>query len=158
LIPLLIRPVSRSDRAVLTFSLHHLGARSLHQRFFTAHPGTALRDVNRMVAADHWHQETLIAFVPAPRTPVGVAEYVRLNEFDLAEVAIAVVDQWQRRGVGQALLEALRVRALAAGVRHFEATMLRDNKGALALARHIGVCSTHGARQSLVELVLDLER
>lgn len=154
--PLVIRSVSRSDRALLTFSFDHLGERSLHQRFMTPVRAIAIREVERMVAADHWHAETLIAVAPAPRTPVGVAEYVRLHQFDMAEVAVAVVDRWQRRGVGQALVEALRARALAAGVRHFEATMLRDNKDALALARHSGVCSTRAARQSLVEIVVDL--
>jgi acetyltransferase len=157
-IPLLIKEVSRSDRAALEFSFNHLGERSLHQRFMTPTRANARREIDRMVAADHWHSEALIAFAPAPRTPVGVAEYVRTDEFDVAEVAIAVADGWQRRGVGQALLEALRVRALAAGVRHFEATMLRENRGALALARSFGVCSARGARQSLVEVVVDLRR
>jgi RimJ/RimL family protein N-acetyltransferase len=156
--PLLIKEVSRSDRAAVMFSFNHLGERSLHQRFMSPARAAALREVGRMIAADHWHSEALIAFAPAPRTPVGVAEYVRTDEFDVAEVAIAVVDGWQRRGVGRELLEALRTRALAAGVRRFEATMLRDNKGALALARHFGVCSTRAARQSLVEVVVDLAR
>jgi GNAT superfamily N-acetyltransferase len=150
--------VSRSDRAAVLFSFNHLGERSLHQRFMTPVRAVAVREVDRMVASDHWHSEALIAFAPAPRTPVGVAEYVRMDEFDVAEVAVAVVDGWQRQGVGQALIEALRVRALAAGVRHFEATMLRDNKGALALARHFGVCSARAGRQSLVEIVVDLAR
>ena len=158
MIPLLIKEVSRSDRAALLFSFNHLGERSLHQRFMTSLRTAAVREVDRIVAADHWHSEALIAFAPAPRTPVGVAEYVRLDDFDVAEVAVAVVDGWQRRGVGNALVEALRVRALAAGVRHFEATMLRDNRGALALTRHFGVCSTRGARQSLLEVVVDLRR
>jgi acetyltransferase len=157
-IPLLIREVSRSDRAALLFSFNHLGERSLHQRFMTPVLAAPVREVERMVAADHWHSEALIAFTPAPRTPVGVAEYVRMDEFDVAEVAVAVADGWQRRGVGHALIQALRGRALAAGVRHFEATMLRDNRGALALARHCGVCSTRGARQSLLEVMVDLGR
>jgi RimJ/RimL family protein N-acetyltransferase len=100
----------------------------------------------------------LIAFTARPRTPVGVAEYIRLDTFDVAEVAIAVVDRWQRHGVGEALLDALRVRALAAGVRRFEATMLRDNHGARALARRLGGYSTVAPRQNVVEVIVELTR
>lgn len=156
MIPLSIRPITRSDRAAVAFSLRHLGTRSRYQRYFTALPWPEPREVDRLTSLDHWHREALIAFTPSPRRPVGVAEYIRLAEFDVAEVAIAVVDQWQRLGVGQALVEALRARALAAGVRHFEATMLRENKGARALARHLGTCTTRSARQSLMVVIVDL--
>jgi RimJ/RimL family protein N-acetyltransferase len=155
-IPLSIRPITRADRAAVAFSLEHLGARSRHQRYFTAVPRLGPRELDRLTSLDHWHREALIAFAPVPRRPVGVAEYIRLDEFDVAEVAIAVVDQWQRQGVGQALLEALRARALAAGVRRFEATMLRDNKGARALARHLGTCTTRSAVHSLLVVIVDL--
>jgi hypothetical protein len=36
-----------------------------------------------------------------PRTPVGLAEYIRLEQFDVAELAISVNDGWQRRGIGR---------------------------------------------------------
>ena len=156
--PVLVRPVTRSDRAALAFSFDHLGPRSRHQRYFTAAPQLLPRELDRLTSLDHWHSEALIAFTTAPRRPVGIAEYVRLHEFDAAEVAIAVSDHWQRHGVGRALLEALRARALAAGVTQFQATLLRDNKAAMALARGLGTCTTRGARSSLLELVIDLQR
>jgi RimJ/RimL family protein N-acetyltransferase len=153
---LLIREVTSADRAALAFSFHHLGERSRHQRFFTAAPQLRPGDLDRMISVDHWHRETLIAFSSRPRAPVGVAEYVRLEAFDVAEVAVAVVDRWQRHGVGHALLEALRVRAFCAGVRRFEATLLRDNRGALALAHELGECTTVAARGAVLQLVVDL--
>jgi GNAT superfamily N-acetyltransferase len=87
---------------------------------------------------------------------VGVAEYIRLDAFDAAEVAIAVVDRWQHHGVGRALMEALGARAFAAGIRHFEATVLRENKRALSLARALGKCRTAAVCGTLLQLIVDL--
>jgi len=53
-------------------------------------------------------------------------------------VAIAVVDGWQHRGVGIALLAALTERARSAGIRRFQMSMLRDNVAARALAKKLG--------------------
>ena len=81
-----------------------------------------------------------------PRSPIGLAEYMRLDAFDEAELAIVVVDAWQRRGIGSALATALRDRALAAGVRRFNATMFAGNAGAVALAAARGPATRREAR------------
>src|ERR1700727_770184 len=87
-----------SDRAAVAFAFAHLSARSRYQRFFTAKPELAPRELAHLVNVDHWHHEALIAFSPAPRAPIGIARYVRLEAFDTAEVAIEGVDRWQQQG------------------------------------------------------------
>jgi GNAT superfamily N-acetyltransferase len=88
------------------------------------------------------------ALAHAPADPgaiaVGVAEYVRGERFDEAEIAIAIGDDWQRHGVGTLLLNDLRERAVTAGIRRFTATVLRDNRGALKLVRALGPARTTG--------------
>jgi RimJ/RimL family protein N-acetyltransferase len=155
--PITIRPLVPSDRRALVFAFRHLGERSRYQRFFTAKPELAPRDLARLLDVDHWHHEALIAFSPPPRAPIGIARYVRLHDdFEAAEVAITVVDEWQRHGVGTALLAALTERAVRAGIRHFSVSMLRDNAGARALAGRLGRPSAAGGAGGLVELVFDL--
>ena len=155
--PITIRPLVPSDRRALVFASHHLGERSRYQRFFTAKPELAPRDLARLLDVDHWHHEALIAFSPPPRAPIGIARYVRLHDdFEAAEVAITVVDEWQRNGVGTALLAALTERAVRAGIRHFSVSMLRHNAGARALAGGLGRPSAAGGAGGLVELVFDL--
>jgi ribosomal protein S18 acetylase RimI-like enzyme len=57
-----------------------------------------------------------------------------LNEDpEAAEVAVAVVDDWHRRGVAGALLAELSARAQHEGFRRFVAVVRADNRGALAL-------------------------
>jgi L-amino acid N-acyltransferase YncA len=77
---------------------------------------------------------------------------VRSDAFDCAEVAIEVVDAWQRRGVGEALMQALRQRALRAGIRRFTATVLSGNKGAFALVRRLDPRPVVTVRGSVVEV------
>ena len=50
-----------------------------------------------------------------------------------AEVAVAVADSWQGRGVATALLDRLTERARAEGVRRFSAEILADNRPMLEL-------------------------
>ncbi len=149
-----IRELTSLDRAAVEFSLRRLGERSRYQRFLRL--DVAAGEALRVATVDHWHHEGLIAFSPLPRTPIGLVEYVRLEDFDTAELAIAVVDRWQRRGVGRELALALRARALAAGIRRFRATILRGNRGALSLARELGRCSVVSAQGSMAELLVEL--
>lgn len=136
--PITIRGLEASDRRALTFAFQHLSERSRLQRFFAPKPVLSPSDMSRLMNVDHWHHEALIAFSASPRAPIGIARYVRLDEFDAAEIAIAVVDGWRRRGVGIALLTALTERARSAGISRFHMSMFRDNVGARALARKLG--------------------
>jgi len=147
-----IRELVASDRHAVAFTFGHLSERSRYQRYFTAKPALTPRDLRLLLDVDHWHHEALIAFSPPPRAPIGIARYVRLDEFDMAEVAIEVVDGWQRQGVGTALMVALTERARAAGIRHFHMSMLRDNAGARALASHLGPATVLAAAGNVVEL------
>jgi len=151
-----IRELARSDRHALAFMFRHLSERSRYQRYFMAKPVLSASQLGDLLDVDHWHHEALIAFSPPPRAPIGVARYVRLDEFDAAEVAIEVVDGWQRLGVGTALLVALTERARAGGIRRFHMSMLRDNRAARALAGHFGPATVLSAAGNVVELSYSL--
>jgi GNAT superfamily N-acetyltransferase len=113
------------------------------------------REVARLTGVDHWHHEVLIACHTHPRIPIGVAEYVRGASFDVAEIALAIADDWQRQGVGRALARELSARARRAGIRTFEATTLYDNQGALGLLRGLGAVERrHGG--GTLELAVSL--
>ncbi len=153
---LLIRELTPSDRAAVAFSLRRLGDRSRFQRFLRTDGWIGTAELRRLAGVDHWHHEALIAFSPKPRTPIGLIEYVRLEPFDLAELAVTVADDWQRRGVGRELVRALRARAMAAGIRRFRATIMRGNRGALALARELGPCTLLSSDGPTADWLIDL--
>lgn len=75
----------------------------------------------------------------APAWPIGAAHYLRAG-LDVAEIAIEVVDSWQRRGVGRLLIAELQVHAFRAGIRRFEWFALESNGAVAALVRNLPDC------------------
>jgi len=133
-----IRELTAADRHALRFMFDHLGIDSRYQRFMTLKRELSGADLRQLTSVDHWHHEAVIAWTSSPRRPVGVAHYYRADEFDEAELAVTVVDAWQRHGVGRQLLAQLQVRAQKAGIRRFKAIALSTNRGAIALTRSLG--------------------
>src|SRR4029078_7552883 len=67
---------------------------------------------------------------------VAVAEFMRLRDETSAEVAFAVADEHQGRGIGTRLLEQLATRAAGAGIERFVAEGLPENAPMLQVFRH----------------------
>jgi RimJ/RimL family protein N-acetyltransferase len=149
---LLIRELTPADRPALAFMFGRLGEQSRYQRFLSPKRELTASELAQLTDVDHWHREALIAFSPLPRAPIAVARYYRADEFDIAELAVTVVDEWQHRGVGGQLLLALGARARAAGIHRFTATMLSDNRGAAALIRGLGPRPVGVHRGGVLEL------
>jgi GNAT superfamily N-acetyltransferase len=76
----------------------------------------------------------LVAEVPSPTGwgAVGTAWLVRTGA-DEAEIAVEVVDRWQRRGVGQRLLAELGARAKTLGYTVLHAFVLPENRDVVRL-------------------------
>jgi Acetyltransferase (GNAT) family len=55
---------------------------------------------------------------------------------------VTVVDAWQRRGLGSALLARLSERALEVGIEYFTAEILAENRTMLALLAALGRVET----------------
>ena len=69
---------------------------------------------------------------------IGVARYVKDVTPGEAEFAIALSDDWQRRGLGTRLLASLLAAAKTDGVQRLVGTTMSDNDGMLTLARRLG--------------------
>ena len=69
---------------------------------------------------------------PDNAAAIGIARLISFAP-GRAELAIEVVDQWHRRGVGPQLLERLRVRAVELGYNELVAEVLAENDGAIAV-------------------------
>ncbi len=149
------RPLDPSDRRAVAFVLRHLGEHSRYTRFLSAQANLD-RETGRLLDTDHWHHETVIAQTASPRVPIGVADYVRLVRFDAAELAVTVVDDWQRHGVGRLLTRELAIRARAAGIRTFVISISTENRGGIALAGRIGAMRVVGRYGTTVDLEVAL--
>ena len=88
---------------------------------------------------------------------MGVARFVRPSaDAGTAEVAVAVADPWQGRGVGTALLHRLTERAREEGVERFSAEVLADNRPMLELIHELGEVEVKGHDSGAVEVEVTL--
>ncbi len=148
---MLLRALRPDDGPGLAEAFEQLSETSRYQRFFTAKPHLSERSLAYFTDVDHRDHEALVAAAPGSGQLVGVARFIRNpQEPDQAEVAVTVIDSWQRRGLGTALLRELAQRAAEEGIRHFTAEMLAENKPMLTLARRLGDAETtcHGSTVS----------
>ncbi len=135
---LIIRPIAASDRELLLSGFERLSDRSRYLRFQA--PQTSLSDtqIAYLTDVDHHDHEALLALdTNRPEDIVGVARFVRVTE-GVAECAVTVTDDWQRRGVATVLLDRLVERAREEGIDRFTALVLAENAEALRLLERLG--------------------
>jgi ribosomal protein S18 acetylase RimI-like enzyme len=76
----------------------------------------------------------LVGHVEGDPEPAAIARLARTGPYS-AEIAFAVADRYQHRGVGSALAAELLADARAAGIAEVTALTAGDNRAALALLR-----------------------
>jgi hypothetical protein len=74
----------------------------------------------------------------------------------IAELAVAVVDDWQGHGVGSRLSATLADRARSEGIKAFTALVLANNKLMLSLIGEIGEVHDVHSERGTIELIGDL--
>lgn len=133
-----IRPLEDGEVGPVLAVFDGLGARSREQRFLAPKLRLTRADLRHLTHVDGVDRVALVAERPDGQ-PVGIARFVRdRHDAGAADVAVAVVDRWQRRGIGKQLATALSAWARGVAVRRFTVDMLRDNQGAVRLMRHAG--------------------
>jgi ribosomal protein S18 acetylase RimI-like enzyme len=111
-----------------------LGEESRRTRFNGPKPCLSRADLRQLASVDANHH-VLVAWVDGDPQPVAIARLVR--EGGSAEVAFAVADAYQERGIGSALAAELIEDALAVGITEITALVASDNPAAVALLRRI---------------------
>jgi len=131
-----VRAVCAEDEPALLRFLQGLSERSLLFRFFSAGPDLA-GQARSFAAADGTEAVGLVATAGADGAIVGHAGYV-CGTAGAAEVAFAIADAYQGRGLATTLLAHLAGRALAAGVTTFTAVTRPDNHQMIEVFRESG--------------------
>ena len=134
-----LRPPLRDDADRVIAFLEHLSDQSRYLRFHGyAKPGPRL--VEPMLDPD-WVERGALAGMIADaegERVVALGSYVRLRDPARAEVAFAVADELQGKGVGTRLLEQLADEAGRVGIESFLAEVLADNRAMLGVLESAG--------------------
>ena len=136
-----IRPMLPQDFRLQREFFRSLSAGARYSRFMAAFNELPDAVAERLGKIDYRSHVALLAevFDGSNETMVGEARYV-VDEHDstACEFAIAVADNWQRCGIGRALLAQLEREAAAWGIRRMRADTLYDNKAMRGLAAKSG--------------------
>ena len=137
----LVRELLASDRAELAQRYLELSPETRRMRFFNAPDHLSVRLLDYLVDVDGIDRCALVArAMDDDGTPgVGIARYVRSHDDpSCAEAAVTVLDAYQSRGIGSALVHRLADRARRNGISTFTATVMWENRDLLDGLRALG--------------------
>ena len=152
----LIRPVRPGDADLLAEGFERLSPESRRLRFLTAKDALRPAELRYLTDVDHHDHEAIGALDPVTGQGAGIARYIRdTRDPRTAEIAVTIVDGWQGRGLGTALMARLAEHAQGEGIERFVALTAGGNVAMGLLLRHMG--GTVLAREfGTIEYELDL--
>ena len=134
-----LRAPTESDRGSLVRFFEQLSERSLYLRFHGC-PTIDERLVDPVLDPEWVDRGALTGSVveSGEERVVALANYVRLRDPLTAEVAFAVADAYQGRGIGTRLVEQLAARAAAHGIERFIGEVMADNAAMIKVFEGVG--------------------
>lgn len=127
-----LRLIGPDDRERLRAGFRALSSESRYRRFLSPTPRLSATMLRALTETDGWNHVAIGAervVAGAGGDGLGVARFVRLKGTpDTAEAAIAVIDEYQGRGLGGLLLRTLVAAARERGVAKFRAYVLGENE------------------------------
>jgi acyl-CoA hydrolase/RimJ/RimL family protein N-acetyltransferase len=136
----LLRPVKISDEPLLKDLFYSLSDQSLYQRFISVRKDMPHARLQEFVIIDYTKQMSILAVIQEEEKEVaiGLGQYLISNEGHTAEVAFAVRDDYQGKGVGTELLSYLTYLGKRSGLLGFTAEVLQENQKMLHLFEKMG--------------------
>ena len=136
-IDLTLSPILKTDRAFFERGIEEL---SLESRFARFGQGVSSLSAQELDYLSDVNQRSHVAWGGVVGDEAaGVGRYIVTVDPKRAEIALTVLDQMQRRGVGRALFEALTAVARHDGIHEFAFEARSDNEAVMSLLREIEV-------------------
>ena len=150
-----LRPVRPDEAPAVLDLFQQLSEQSLYYRFMTV-PKLDLSRAQEIADVDYDSQFVLVA--ERAGTLAGIAGYYKdAANAGRAEVAFAVADAAQGRGLGTRLLERLAEIARDRGVRAFDAYVLGGNRRMMDVFFQSGFAVTQALEQGVFHVALSLD-
>jgi acetyltransferase len=135
-----LRPIMPEDEPLEREFLATLSEESRRTRFFSAFKNISHEWLVMFCNIDYDRHIAMVAEVKenGERKIIGVVRLILNPDFNSGEVAALVHDRFQRKGVGQKLMEAVIKIARWKGLHEIYGEVLTDNQKMLGLCRKLG--------------------
>jgi ribosomal protein S18 acetylase RimI-like enzyme len=152
-----IRALRPDDQAQLIAAVNRTSSQSMFRRFFAAKRGFTGQEIAFFVNVDFVNHVALVAQINENGHPtiVGGGRYIVVQPGQ-AEVAFAVIDEYQGRGIGASLMRHLAEIARQAGLKELVAEVLPDNTPMLKVFKKSGLPLSTKRDSRVVHVTLQL--
>jgi len=152
-----IRGLRADDQQNMLAAVSRTSSQSLYRRFFGAKRDFSEKEVAFFLNVDFVNHVALVAVTDENGEDAIVAggRYV-IERPGIAEVAFAVIDEYQGQGLGAALLRHLAIIARAAGLKEFTAEVLPENVAMLRVFEKSGLKPVTKRESRVVHVRLQL--
>ena len=157
----LIRAIRPDDKAALLSGFADLSGHSRQLRFFGFKNEISDRELQYYTEVDEIHHVALVV-IDKDNGNERIIAGGRYVEYDVpdqqsqAEVAFAVVDEFQGLGLATLLFKYLVQIARQNGIKTFKAEVLRENSSMLKVFEHSGLPMQRSVDSGVVDVTLDL--
>ncbi len=157
-IPVFLRPVRISDEGLLKDFFYSLSDRSMYRRFLTPTVEMSHERLQEFVIIDYTKEMIILAVVEenGREAVAGLGEYYLEEDGLRANVAFAVGDQYQNRGIGTELLRYLIQIARKQGLIGLTAEVLKENEPMVRVFEKMDLPMERTAVEESYDLRIDL--
>ena len=136
------RLIRGSDRKFFLRGLKQLSNESLKSRFFSLKKELTEKELDYITDLDFVHHFAMVVGAKYKvagvlfEEGVGEARYIRNEKKpEEAELAITIIDKYQRQGIGNILFQHICCAALERGIVYFTGIIRQDNQGIISLLK-----------------------
>ncbi|MFQ5504442.1 MAG: GNAT family N-acetyltransferase [Planctomycetota bacterium] len=152
---LLLRPIRVTDEPKVSSLFYSLGENTLYKRFQRVVKRVPHQELQYFLDVDYEANMAIVLETCMPGREseiIGIAQYLTDRESGYAEVAFVIRDEWQGKGLGSSLIQALVEAARDKHVKGFIAEVLPSNQAMLRVFEKSGLA----IQRKLVDKILRL--
>ena len=156
--PVLIRTLHPDDKEALNYGFSLLSDSSKYNRFMCSLSSLTDSQLDYLTNLDYSSHFALCVHDLRREYPhgAGIARYIKLkDEPATAEIAITILDEYQRKGLGSILFDMLKNTAKNNGINKFVGYAFKDNKATILMFEKRGA-KKYNEDGSVIRFELDI--
>jgi len=153
-----VRPIKPTDEPLIKDMFYDFSERTVYLRYHATLKSMPHNSLQVFCNVDYETEMALVAVVQHDDIEeiVGVARYMMEPAEQTAELAFAVRDEWQRRGLGTFLFQYIVKIARERGIRQCTASVLAENQGMMRIFHRSGLPIRHKMEAGVIAVEIDL--